>query len=790
MRRSASCGVALIALIVLLGGAPVLQPSEAQAESWWKGVNKTGRLAQCTTKIGYFWYCRTPDEACKSNISQSWEPLQDYKLTPVYDGNNMLTQYDCYFDPKAFILPVNTPVYRLCTAPGGCANETPEKALGDSEDGCSAAEDKVGNPIDVSTGNKYMEVEDFATAGPDVLAFRRYYNSMELKIGRFFDHKWRSNFDRALIINAAVTKIDLQRPNGQTFKFEKSGSEWVTSAGNDDVDFGLSDAAPGYEVTTPNQTVETYDAGGRLTAITAPNGYQQTLTYNGSDQPTAVTDSHGRTLTFAFHPGRDLLWKMTGPDGHEVNYYYHIDPARLRYVIAADDTPSTFADNPRVEYHYEDAGFPLYLTGITDWSTGNRFATYTYDDQGRAISSEHAGGAGKVTVTYNGDGTTTVRNALNKDTTYIFATVQGVQKITRIDGVASTNCPADNTDFAYDTNGYVNSVTDREGHLTTYVKDGRGLPTSVTEASGTPLARTTTTTWHATYRKPTQIVAPGLTTDFTYDADGNMLTRTETDTTTHSVPYSTNGQTRVWTFTYTTAGQLATADGPLSGTADTTTYAYDTAGYLTQVTDALGHVTDITAVNGRGQPTSITDANGVVTDLEYDPRGMLTKRTVDGTSVTHFDYDSVGQLVRMVLPDGSALNYAYDGAHRLTGVSNDSGESIAYTLDAKGNVTVEEVKDPAGTVKKSLTRTFDELGRMLTSVGAASQTTSFAYNKNDLTDDGHGPAVQRHHKCLRRAQSSGDGDQRAQRRGGFGLQCLRRPGQCQRPAGAGHDLCA
>jgi YD repeat-containing protein len=121
------------------------------------------------------------------------------------------------------------------------------------------------------------------------------------------------------------------------------------------------------------------------------------------------------------------------------------------------------------------------------------------------------------------------------------------------------------------------------------------------------------------------------TAAFTYDSDGLVLTITETDTTSHSLPYSTNGQTRVWTFTYTTASgvkQLTSVDGPRTDVSDTTSYQYTAAGYLSRITNAVGHQINITSHDGMGRPLSITDQNGVVTDLEYNARGWLTKSSV------------------------------------------------------------------------------------------------------------------------------------------------------------------
>jgi YD repeat-containing protein len=87
---------------------------------------------------------------------------------------------------------------------------------------------------------------------------------------------------------------------------------------------------------------------------------------------------------------------------------------------------------------------------------------------------------------------------------------------------------------------------------------------------------------------PTQVVEPGRTSDMSYDAAGRLTQRMVTDTTAHTIPYATKGETRTWTYTYTAEGLLATVDGPRSDVTDVTTYTYDLLGNLTKVTNALG----------------------------------------------------------------------------------------------------------------------------------------------------------------------------------------------------------
>ncbi|MEP4209295.1 hypothetical protein, partial [Marinobacter alexandrii] len=391
--------------------------------------------------------------------------------------------------------------------------------------------------------------------------------------------------------------------------------------------------------------------------------------------------------------------------------------------------------------HYEDSAHPTYLTGMTD-ARGIRFATWAYNADGLATLSEHAGGAEQGTIAYNVDGSRTVTNAFGKETVYHITQTAMGPRVSQVEGKPSSNCLAADTIYAYDANGYVNSMTDAEGNITTRVNDAQGRPLTITEGVGTAEERVTTYVWDATFNKPTKIERAGLLKiEFTYDATtGDQLTRTETDLTSHIVPYSTNGEVRSWAYTYQYDGATSeklekiTVDGPLAGTGDSTVYDYNAAGHLSKVTNGLSHETTVTAVNGLGLPTSLTDENGIATALTYNERGWLTSVTVNpgaSQSRTRLFYDAVGQITKSLLPDGEAIEYGYDDARYLTRITNSAGEQIDYTVDLMGNVTLEEIKASDGTLKKTLSRTFDELSRVMTVVGSNLQTTSYGYDLND-----------------------------------------------------------
>jgi len=121
-----------------------------------------------------------------------------------------------------------------------------------------------------------------------------------------------------------------------------------------------------------------------------------------------------------------------------------------------------------------------------------------------------------------------VTGALGKKTTYHYQTVLGVKHITAIEGIPSANCPNSNSTFTYDNNGNVLTKTDALGQVTTYTYNDRNLEASRTEASGTPLARTTTTEWDPSRFLKTKVVEPTRTTVYTYDAQGRPLSQQTT----------------------------------------------------------------------------------------------------------------------------------------------------------------------------------------------------------------------------------------------------------------------
>jgi RHS repeat-associated protein len=596
----------------------------------------------------------------------------------------------------------------------------------------------VGYPISVGTGNMFEQVADYATAGQNPLSFTRYYNSLASTIypntfATTLGVNWRGTYDSYLHITPATgqaTSVVVERADGQVIRFTFQGSTWTTDT---DVDATLTQSGSTWTLKDHNDTVFSYTGlstgEGLLNSITLRNGYAQTFTYSGTQLQT-VTDSYGRKLGFSY-ASNGMLETVTTPDTLVLTYGFTAATGGNQLTSVSYNTSPVTSQT----YVYGTSTLPFALTGIID-ENKNRFATWTYNSLGQGLTSQHGTGtstADLTTLTYSSTGTTTVTNAFGVADTYTFSTLQNVPKATQISRAATSTTAAATESFTYDANGYLASRTDWNGNKTTYVNNSHGLPTTIDEAVGSSVARTTTISYDATFvRLPHQIITPGLTSTFVYDGSGNPLSRTDLDTTTNTVPYSTNGQTREFKYTWSSTGQEESVQLPRTDVTAITKFGYN-GGTLVSTTDALGHETQITKYTGGGLPETVIDPNKVTTTLAYDLRLNLhtsTLETTAGNLVTTWTYDPANNLTRLQLPDNSELTYGYDTAHRLTSITDLLGNSIAYTLDKLGDTTLAEAKNASDTVTQEHSGTFDALGRVLHDIGGVGQTTAYTYDKN------------------------------------------------------------
>ncbi|MGH8076969.1 MAG: RHS repeat-associated core domain-containing protein, partial [Lysobacter sp.] len=508
---------------------------------------------------------------------------------------------------------------------------------------------------------------------------------------------------------------------------------------------------------------EQYDVKGRLIRIGRSDGAYIALEYNhgvvdGSPRDNLVTlveAQDGRSLKFTYD-GSGRIQKVVDASGQEYIYGDYDDFNRLVSV--------QYPGGNSRSYLYSDYSYLTDLVGIVDES-GRRYATFGYRDN-NAISTEHAGGVNRYVVDYSDDALSIVKTPLLSVENHDLVTPNGVRKSAAVEEVTSSG--AVSTTYTFDANGRYDTVKDASGVLTDFDFDDRGrVVKKVESANQAAFRRTVQTEWYAdlpaplerrTYDASETLVAKSA---WTYNGRGQALTATRTDPVTGVTRTATTyycEQADVEAGACPLVGLVAKMDGARTDIADVTTFTYYAAdeatcatspaacphrmGDLWKVTNALGQVSEILSYDGAGRVLSSKDANGVVTDKEYHPRGWLTVSKVRGADdasesddlITRMEYEPTGLVSKTILPDGSYTSFTYDAAHRLTDITDGEGNRIHYTLDKAGNKTKEDTLASNGSVQRTLSRVYNQLGQLQTSKDAYEHGTGFIYDVNGQTD--------------------------------------------------------
>lgn len=624
----------------------------------------------------------------------------------------------------------------------GTGGTTPENKPESSGASCSK------NPINIATGEKYLTMTDYRAEGASQMTFERFYSSYakektSLGIG------WRSNFDRSLAfekLGDTTMQVIALRQQDDPIQFDRvfdenaENNQWLTDDNHYEI---LRKTDSGWELQLTDNTIESYDESGRLISIKHINGYQQTFVYGNpglaKNVLLSVIDNFGQQLTFTY----DLyarISSMTATDGSVTRYQYD-SHHNLTKVISPDETPADDWDNQFVVYDYNDERFAHAITGIRN-SQGQRIHTMAYDDQGRAVLSALGDDVERVDIKFSrGDNNTKhslVKNSLGKTTSYTF---DADNKPLQVEGNPTATCIGANQDYDYNDKGQLISKTDWNGSTIRYEYNERGLEIARIEAADTAQERRITTQWHSQWRLPTRMTSADLVVEFAYNEQGMLARRVERDTKSELNNWQKlfkQSPEREWNYDYSEQGLLTEVDGPRTDVDDITRFEYDAHGNRTAVINALDHRSETLSFNERGLPLQVRDANGLVTELTYSARGWLISKTVkteQGDSTTHYDYTGVsdyndqGVISAVTLPNGAVVNYEYDSARRLIAQSNNAGERIEYSLDLEGNRLEQRIINSTGTLLFSQRQVFDELSRLLQSIGADGSVTRFGYDK-------------------------------------------------------------
>jgi RHS repeat-associated protein len=390
-------------------------------------------------------------------------------------------------------------------------------------------------------------------------------------------------------------------------------------------------------------------------------------------------------------------YKATRPDGVR----YEFRPVALNYFL----TKIADRKGNHIDFNYTGGTSPV-LSSITDTSGRSLVLTWS----GNHVSN----------IRYNADG-----GWLDTSYNVVDGTLRSVTEAAGTGAARTTN-------YSYDANDRLTSVTDPRGHATTFGLAASNQLTRVTDRESKP--------WNLVYNNALSCVPSvgagtnvvclvdpeNQVTTWTTNVEGNLVHRRDEGDAPDGAPPGNAGPRR-------NDKQWAWGDNRLLREMDESgsikEYAYNANGQVTEVrdtgsgeptvvtrlaySDVSPGVADLASVraafgtaeervtgfahNADGTLASTTDAEGKSTSFTYYGRGLLKTVTDANNKTTTYgnpaagdgEYHSSGQPRRIVDATGQAKHFAYDFLGRNTQVTDRTGKVWNYDYDLHGNRTRE-----------------------------------------------------------------------------------------------------
>ncbi|MER6978251.1 LamG-like jellyroll fold domain-containing protein, partial [Streptomyces carpinensis] len=501
------------------------------------------------------------------------------------------------------------------------------------------------------------------------------------------------------------------------------------------------------KVTSPTNSTLTYtydvDHGNRALTEIDGLGDRTSFGYDTSGFEHTVTDPNG-SMTVTGHDVRGNVVSSTSCQDQAANkcnteYYSYYpddttaqlttaDPRNDQLLTERDGRSSSAADNTYLtSYTYDSAGNQTAITGpaVPGFPNG-RSTTTEYSDgtsaypsadggvvpKGLPVKTVSPGGAvNQVSYFKNGDVASTT-DAIGLVTQY---TYDGLGQVTSQKAVSDTYPNGLVTTYKYDAAGQVveehdPQLTDRVTGAThaavtstVFDEDGNTTSQTVADASGGDKARTRTWTYDVYDHVLTESDANaaegapnGNTTTYTYDSSGNKTKEVTSAGDETRYTYDDNGDLLTQGVMYT--GDPTNPQSPALLTESSR--AYDPAGRLASITDAMGNTTSYTYTDdGLTATVKRTSADGkstyVLESDTYDAAGNMLQSTTDnGETVTKYTVDAASRTTSSELDP--------TGVDRVT--------TVSYTPDDQ--VATENDHDASG-YDRTTTSTYDDMGNLL-----------------------------------------------------------------------------
>ena len=522
-----------------------------------------------------------------------------------------------------------------------------------------------------------------------------------------------------------------------------------------------------------NATVYEYAYDGQPTKVTNAVGESVTTEYDLSGRKISVTDAQGNT-SYTYYDKMDRVIRETAPFDttrtSEIKTYYDKNSNIVKTAVKSGDTTYQIQEykydnvgnvlgsianngtsNNVVQYKYDTANrITQMITGLSEYApnpTEGAVTQYSYDALGNLMqvtdpmgmseyytNYDNAGNACRI-IDKNGNVLRSEYGAYGLEQTYFENSAESKEytydKLGRLIGTTATSEDGEETEesYEYDVFGRMIKKTSANGSVQNYVYDANSnIISHELKKNGTTQNLTEYT--YDNVNRMTTLANNGITTSYTYDANGNVTEKALSNGVTTTYTYNNAGlmtytETRngenVYTYSdceYMLNGLLINVEMPGTEKA----YVYDGIGRLTGETVTEGttvSVSDTYSYDLRGNRTAKTGI-GTTTEYTYDLNNRLlssTEETADTSRVTEYYYDRNGNTISKATTEVTPSTgdteytmtdtansyvtfYGYNRYNRLTRAEVD-GVVSKYTYNADnlretktvGNTTTEYVWD-------------------------------------------------------------------------------------------------
>jgi len=492
-----------------------------------------------------------------------------------------------------------------------------------------------------------------------------------------------------------------------------------------------------------------WNDAGLVESVTSASGVVEAHNaYDDRGRVTTQLTPHGRTVRFAYLPGRVTV--VSDADGSRSNSWIADAKGRLVGVLDSDDRRQSMSYDARGD-----------LVSVVE--RDGSVTVHGYDERGRRVRTVTPSGADLTWGWDEHDRVTTVvteqgavvtyeyPDDVQRDPSVVVDPEGGRSELHWADGLlvrvvdptgVTVTCRHDEHGDLVETENALGDVArierDRAGRpvravspsgaVTEYTYDAAGLLASRRDADGA--------VWrfeHGPGARLTAVVDPlGARTELAYGVHGDLESTTDALGRVVTRRLDDQGLLRslelpdgaAWTFAHDALSRLRGITDP---TGATWTREHDATGAVTALVDPTGVRQDVTTDPADGT-TTLRDAFSTTT-LHHDEFGRpTTSASADGTSeltsydrcgrpvelvdgeggLTRLERDAAGRVVAVVSPTGARTTYEHDACGRPSASVDPLGARTTLTYDADSRVVARTL--PTGEVERL---TYDAVGRVV-----------------------------------------------------------------------------